>query len=75
MAGKNERYAEELVKKEMKMELGINSFENVYVQGEKCAVSAINAALKKAGGKPKNCELFDYTTKGTSKKMLCQNLS
>ncbi|RGH91611.1 SAM-dependent methyltransferase [Ruminococcus sp. AM27-11LB] len=68
MAGKNERYAEELVKKEMKMELGINSFGNVYVQGEKCAVSAINAALKKAGGKPKNCELFDYTTKGTSKK-------
>lgn len=51
MAGKNERYAEELVKKEMKMELGINSFGNVYVQGEKCAVSAINAALKKADGK------------------------
>ena len=68
MAHHNERYAEELVKKEMKMQLGENDFGHVYVQGEKCAVSAINNALKNAGGKPKVCALTDYTTKGTSKK-------
>lgn len=68
MAGTNERYAEELVRKEMKIELGKNDFGYVYVQGEKCAVSAINNALKNAGGKPKVCSLSDYTTKGLSKK-------
>ena len=68
MAGTNERYAEELVKREMKIKLGKNSFGYVYVQGEKCAVSAINNALKNAGGKPKVCSLSDYTTKGSSKR-------
>lgn len=68
MADKNERYAEELVKREMKIKLGKNDFGYVYVQGEKCAVSAINNALKNAGGKPKVCALTDYTTKGTAKK-------
>lgn len=59
---------EELVKREMKIKLGKNDFGYVYVQGEKCAVSAINNALKNAGGKPNVCALTDYTTKGTSKK-------
>lgn len=68
MAGTNERYAEEVVKKEMKITLGKNSFGHVYVQGEKCAVSGINIALKEAGGKPKNCALSDFSTKGLSKK-------
>lgn len=63
-----ERYAEELVRKEMKIELGDNSFGHVYVQGEKCPVSAINSALKNAGGKPLNCALDDFSSKGTSKK-------
>lgn len=44
MAGTNERYAEELVRREMKIKPGINNFGYVYVQGEKCAVSAINHA-------------------------------
>ena len=68
MAGTNERYAEELVRREMKIKPGKNSFGYVYVQGEKCAVSAINRALKNAGGKPKECALSDYTAKGSSKK-------
>lgn len=68
MAGTIERYAEELMRKEMKMAPGRNNFGHVYVQGEKCAVSAINDALKNAGGKPKLCALSDFTTKGVSKK-------
>ncbi|MBQ8913188.1 MAG: N-6 DNA methylase [Lachnospiraceae bacterium] len=68
MPEKNERYAEKLVQEEMKIKLGKNAFGNVYVQGEKCNISAINDSLKKAGGKPKNCELTDYTTTGSNKK-------
>lgn len=68
MSEKNERYAEELVRREMKIGLGKNDFGYVYVQGERCAISAINTALKNAGGKPKVCVLKDYTTKGTSHK-------
>lgn len=68
MAGTNERYAEELVRREMKIELGNNGFGHVYVQGEKCAVSAINDALRQAGGKPKVCPLSDYTPRTVSTK-------
>lgn len=68
MNEKNERYSEKLVQEEMKIALGKNSFGNVYVQGEKCNISAINDALKNAGGKPKKCELTDYTIKGSNKK-------
>lgn len=63
----NERYAEELIKSEMKIKLGQNDFGYVYVQGEKCAISSLNTALQNAGAKPKICALDDYTTKGTKK--------
>ena len=68
MAEKNERYAEELVRKEMNFELGENEFGTVYVQGEKSNISAINDSLEKAGGKPQTCDIYDYTTTGTAKK-------
>lgn len=68
MGDKVERHAEELIRKEMKIELGKNRFGYVYVQGEKCPISAINNALKRAGGKPLQCALDDFPIKEQAKK-------
>ncbi len=59
---KIERHTENLAEKEMKISgYGENVFGYVYVQGETTPVSAINNALKAAGGKPKECVLDDYS--------------
>ena len=59
-----ERTSEELVKKLMCFDLGKNAFGFVYAQGEKTENSDINNALDECGGKPKECALDDYKTKG-----------
>lgn len=63
-----ERHAEELVRREMKIQIGENDFGHVYIQGEKCPISSINDALKRAGGKPKICNLDDYPVAISPKK-------
>lgn len=65
---KIEKYTEKLTEQEMKIsDYGENDFGFVYVQGENTPNSDINEALKKAGGKPKNCDLNDFSTAGTGK--------
>lgn len=62
---KNERYTENIVEQEMKIETyGDNSFGKVFIQGEKTGISNIDDALILAGGKPEVCELEDYTSGG-----------
>lgn len=65
---KIEKYTEQLTEREMKiLNYGENNFGFVYVQGEVTPNSDINESLKKAGGKPKDCDLSDYSTHGTGK--------
>lgn len=65
---KIEKYTEKLTEQEMKISVyGENDFGVVYVQGEATPNSDINAALKKAGGKPKECAIDDFSTAGPGK--------
>lgn len=65
---KIEKYTERLTEGEMKiLEYGENAFGFVYVQGENTPNSDINDALKRAGGKPKDCELSDFSIHGAGK--------
>lgn len=59
-----ERYTEHLVLQEMKCSVGENSFGYVFPQGDVSDVDKINILLKKAGGKPRECELEDYSKGG-----------
>lgn len=63
----SERKTEELFLSEAKCKIGKNAFGYVYDQGDIKNISAIVSLLKEAGGKPKNCELADYTKGGTGK--------
>ncbi|MFI3241445.1 MAG: N-6 DNA methylase [Alphaproteobacteria bacterium] len=62
-----EKYTESFVLKEMKSELGENEFGFVFPQGDVCSIDKIETALKKAGGKPKDCELNNYLNGGAGK--------
>lgn len=62
-----ERYTESLVLKEMKCVVGKNSFGCVFPQGDVSGVDKMEALLKEAGGKPKECELDDYSKGGAGK--------
>ena len=63
-----EKYTEKLTEQEMKIvEYGENSFGVVYVQGETTPNSDINEGLKSAGGKPKDCDVTDYSIHGPGK--------
>ena len=62
-----ERKTEQLVLKEMQIELGENDFGFVYEQGDVPKFDKIISALKKAGGKPKDCDLNDFTKCGSGK--------
>lgn len=65
---KIEKYTEKLTEQEMRiLQYGENPFGYVYVQGELTPNSDINPALKTAGGKPKECNLFDYTRRGSGR--------
>lgn len=63
----NERASEELVRELMNFNIGENGFGYVFVQGEVTNISTIDETLKTCGGKPKICELSDYSIKGKGK--------
>lgn len=62
-----EQYTESLTLKEMKCTIGENQFGYVFPQGDVSSVDKIEELLKNAGGKPKECELGDYTQGGDGK--------
>lgn len=62
-----EQYTESLTLKEMKCTIGKNSFGYVFPQGDVSSVDKIERLLKQAGGKPKECELKDYSQGGRGK--------
>ena len=63
----NEKFSEDFVIKEMRCNLGENDFGKVYPQGDVPDVSAIEKLLKKAGGKPKECDIDDFSQGGNGK--------
>jgi len=62
-----EQYTESLTLKEMKCTIGENQFGYVFPQGDVSSVDKIENLLKQAGGKPKECELEDYSQGGKGK--------
>jgi len=62
-----EQYTESLTLREMKCVLGENPFGYVFPQGDVSAIDKIHTLLKQAGGKPKECDLNDYTKGGAGK--------
>lgn len=62
-----EQFTESLTLKEMKCVLGKNSFGYVFPQGDVSDIDKIDKLLKQAGGKPKECELEDYSQGGKGK--------
>lgn len=62
-----EQYTESLTLREMKCTIGENQFGYVFPQGDVSSVDKIEKLLKQAGGKPKECELDDYTQGGNGK--------
>lgn len=62
-----EQYTENLTLKEMKCSIGKNDFGYVFPQGDVSAVDKIEKLLKQAGGKPKECNLDDYSKGGNGK--------
>ena len=62
-----EQYTESITLKEMKCTIGENQFGYVFPQEDVSSVGKIEELLKKAGGKPKECELGDYTKGGNGK--------
>lgn len=64
---KVESYTEQLTMSEMSFYLGENDFGYVYPQGNVIDITKIKDALKKAGGKPKDCDLNDYAKGGTGR--------
>lgn len=62
-----EQYTESLTLREMKCNIGKNPFGFVFPQGDVESVDKIDNLLKKAGGKPKDCDLSDYSASGNGK--------
>lgn len=62
-----EQYTENLTMKEMKCSIGKNDFGYVFPQGDVSKVDKIEKLLKQAGGKPKECDLDDYSKGGSGK--------
>lgn len=62
-----EQYTESLTLHEMKCVIGKNDFGYVLPQGDVASVDKIEKLLKTAGGKPKECELGDYSKGGSGK--------
>ena len=59
----NERYTESIVLSEMKSKIGKNNFGYVFPQGDISEIDKIQKLLEKAGGKPKDCAIDDYSTR------------
>lgn len=64
---KIESFTEELTKQLMGFSIGENEFGYSYPQGNIHNIEKINSLLVKAGGKPKECALDDYSKGGTGK--------
>lgn len=62
-----EQYTESLTMHEMKCSLGENEFGYVFPQGDISSIGKIEKILKKAGGKPKECDINDYSKGGNGK--------
>ena len=62
-----EQYTESLTLKEMNCVIGKNPFGCVHPQGDVSGIDKIEKILKQAGGKPKECELWDYSQGGKGK--------
>lgn len=62
-----EQYTESLTLKEMKCTIGKNSFGYVLPHGDVSGIDKIEKLLKQAGGKPKECDLEDYSQGGNGK--------
>lgn len=65
----NEQWTENLVRKLMQFEIGQNDGFYVYPQSVDTRLSAIKECLDRAGGKPNECALSDFSssTKGSAK--------
>jgi len=62
-----EQYTEDLTLKEMKCKLGDNGWGFVYPQGDVGDAHKITELLKKAGGKPKQISLDDFSESSSGK--------
>lgn len=62
-----EQFTESLTLSEMKSVLGKNSFGYVFPQGDVSKIGKIEKLLKKAGGKPVNCAMSDFSQGGAGK--------
>lgn len=62
-----EQYTESLTLQEMNCNIGQNSFGYVFPQGDVPNIDKIENILKKAGGKPKICDIKDFSNGGTGK--------
>lgn len=62
-----EQYTESLTLKEMKCVIGENKFGYVFPQGDVASIDKIEELLKRAGGKPKECNLEDFSQGGRGK--------
>ncbi len=56
-----EQYTESFTLREMKCIIGENKFGYVFPQGDVSCVDKIERLLKLSGGKPKECEMSDYS--------------
>ena len=64
---KIEQFTEALTMDLMQFSLGLNDFGYVYPQGNITDIKKLEVLLKKAGGKPKECELNDFSKGGNGK--------
>lgn len=66
---KIEQFTEKLVLDAMNVTIGENDFGYVYPQGNMEKATKLEELLKKAGGKPKECEVYEYPdiSKGKAK--------
>lgn len=62
-----EKFTESLTLEEMGCMIGETEFGYVFPQGDVGAIDKLEEVLKKAGGKPKECDIEDYETVGNGK--------
>ena len=62
-----EQYTESLTLQEMKCNIGKNNFGYVFPQGDVSDIDKIDNLLKKAGGKPFECSIDDFSLGGKGK--------
>ena len=62
-----EQFTESLTLREMRCVLGDNGWGYVFPQGDVSLIDKVERLLKKAGGKPANCALDDFSQGGNGK--------